>query len=187
MPSITLASPPCIRQLSDNQPDTVVVFHAENGVSVSGAVFLSHPPSLTASVDKSRPATLPPPSAGGSIHLEPFLPFDMLQPQSIYNPKGAGAPSLLPTSQNKCTFALASRPLAAHAVPARLVAERVASSLVRPLPFNSRPKSRYELFRRLIPQLAAWLQQVMRCPLFYSRISLIPAQALLGGPLLPSQ
>ena len=94
MPSITLSFPPCMRQLSDGEPDTVIIFQAENGLSVSGAVFLSRPPPLTASVDKSRSATLPPPSSGGSIHLEPFLPFDMLQPQSIYNPKGAGIPSL---------------------------------------------------------------------------------------------
>jgi hypothetical protein len=86
MPSLSLALPPCMNQLPDDEPDRVVVFSAENGVALSGAVFLPSPPAKS-----SRPATsLPPPCSGGVVRLQPFPPFDMLLPQSLYNSKGAG-------------------------------------------------------------------------------------------------
>ncbi len=42
-------------------------------------------------MSNSRSAHPPDFSTGGIVKLQPFDPFDMLQPHSIYNPKGAGA------------------------------------------------------------------------------------------------
>jgi hypothetical protein len=118
MPAISLAPPPCIRHLAEDQPDRVVVFTAENGVAVSGAVFLPSPTAKSSS-------SLPPPSSGGVIRLQPFPPFDMLLPQSIYNSKGTG---VLPHLHH--VYCLIARLPPAILMPAHVVAERVASSLV---------------------------------------------------------
>ena len=98
MPSISLAAPPCTLQLNESEPDRVVVFAAVNGVAVSGAVFLPSPPPLSPSTSSIRVANILTPSNGGIIQLPPFPPFDMMQPHSIYSPKGAGASPAPPFS-----------------------------------------------------------------------------------------
>ncbi len=91
MPGISLTAPPCTRLLDGSQPDSVVVFLANDGVAVNGAVFLPCPPSYPPPAPNLHTASPSAPFNGGTIQLAPFSPFDMMQPQSIYNSKGTGA------------------------------------------------------------------------------------------------
>ncbi len=126
MPSVSLAAPPCARQLNDSEPDRVVVFLAVDGVAVNGTVFLPSPPTYPPSPSNLPSVSFLAPSNGGTVQLPPFSPFDMMQPQSIYSSKGAGAS--LAYALSACSRTHSHDP--AHTLPPRLIAERVSAALV---------------------------------------------------------